>query len=100
MVQPPARIRLSHARGGDAGHLRPYGDVAPLRADRAAPRPDRAGALRPGPQGTDGCRGAAGRHGRTGRVTLINTYPQAAPTPSAPPQASCARGARPSIAHA
>ena len=38
VVQPAARLRLPDARGRHAGHLRPHGDAAPLRHDRAAAR--------------------------------------------------------------
>ncbi len=45
MVQSAARVRLPDAGGGDAGHFRPYGNVAPLRPGRAAARPVRPGTL-------------------------------------------------------
>ena len=40
-----ARFRLPDARRGDAGHLRPHGNAAPVRHDRTAAGPVRAGAL-------------------------------------------------------
>ena len=56
MVQPAARLRLPDLRRGHARHLRAYGNAAPLRHDRAAPRPVCAGALRARLQGHDGGR--------------------------------------------
>ena len=46
---------------GTAGHLRPYGDLAPVWPRRTAARPDRSGAFWAGPEGHDGGRSAAGR---------------------------------------
>src|SRR6185312_17148516 len=60
VVQSAARIRLPDLRGGDAGHLCPYGDLAPIRDDRVAPRSVRAGALWTRLQGNDGRRDPAG----------------------------------------
>ena len=56
------------SRRGNAGHFRPYGDLAPLRDHRAATGPDRAGALWARTQRDDGCRSAAGW--RTARTRL------------------------------
>src|SRR5580692_6281741 len=61
MVQPAARIRLFDLRRGDAGYFRAHGNTAPLRDDRAAPRPVRAGAVRTWFQGNDGRRNSAGK---------------------------------------
>src|ERR1700675_4837475 len=60
MVQSPARIRLPDLWRGDAGHIRTHGDVAPLRDDRVAPRPVRAGPVWAWLQGHDGRRNPAG----------------------------------------
>src|SRR5258706_5164396 len=68
MVQPLAWIRLPDLRGGYAGYLRAHGNPAPLRDDRAAPRPVRAGAVRARLQGNDGGRNSAGE--RLARIVL------------------------------
>src|ERR1700732_3087993 len=60
MVQPPARIRLPDLWRGHAGHICTHGDVAPLRDDRVAPRPVRAGPVWARLQGHDGRRNPAG----------------------------------------
>src|SRR5712671_4162430 len=60
VVQPAPRLRLPDPRRGHPGHLRPHGDAAPLRPRRTSTRPDRAGAVRARPEGSDGGRGAAG----------------------------------------
>ena len=52
-------FRLPDLRGGYAGYLRAHGNLAPLRDDRAAPRPVRAGAVRARLQGNDGRRNSA-----------------------------------------
>src|SRR2546421_7010025 len=70
MVQSAARLRIPDPRGGDSGHFRSYGDVAPLWARRAAPWTDRAGALRTGTEGLDGRRGAARQRTARPRVAL------------------------------
>src|SRR4030088_414685 len=59
VVQPAARIRLPDLRGGDAGYFRAHGNPAPVRDDRAAPRPVRAGPVRPGFKGEEGCQNPA-----------------------------------------
>ena len=61
VVQSAARLRVSHPRRGYARHFRAYGDLAPLRLDRVAAGPVRAGALRARAQGLDGGRGASRR---------------------------------------
>src|SRR5262249_53889086 len=67
MVQSASRLWLRDARGGYPRYFRAHGNSTPLRDDGIAPRPVRAGALRPGPQGPDGRGGAAGeRPARSG----------------------------------
>ena len=56
MVQSASRVRLRHARGGDARYLRPYGNPAPIRDHRIAAGAIRSGPLRPRSQGIDGRR--------------------------------------------
>src|SRR5262249_26277850 len=68
MVQSASWVWFPHARGGNARHLRPYGDAAAFRNDGAAPRPVRPGALRAWSQGADGRRSQAGE--RTARTCL------------------------------
>src|SRR6476660_6299259 len=61
MVQPLARIRFPDLRRGYAGYLRAHGNTAPLRDDRAAPRPVRAGPVLTRLQGNDGRGNPAGK---------------------------------------
>src|SRR5262249_20718454 len=70
VVQPSARLRVPHPRRRHAGHFRAHGDAAPLRLDRAAAGPVRAGALRPGTEGIDGRRGATRRRAARPRLPL------------------------------
>src|ERR1700759_4579650 len=70
MVQQASRVRLPHARGGDAGYLRPYGNFAPVRADRTAAGAIRPGALRAGPEGHDGGRSAPRKRTAGSRLAL------------------------------
>src|SRR6266436_6441881 len=80
MVQPVARIRLPDLRGGYPGHLRAHGNLAPLRDDRAAPRPVRAGAVRARLQGNDGRRDSAGERLAGIVLALICATPHATVT--------------------
>src|SRR6266403_838334 len=80
MVQPLTRIRLPDLRGGDAGYLRAHGNLAPLRDDRAAPRPVRAGAVRARLQGNDGRRNSAGERLAGIVLALICATPHATVT--------------------
>src|SRR5689334_22439421 len=84
MVQSAARLRLPHPRRWDAGHLRPYGDVAALRHRRAAPGPDRAGPLRSWAQRHDGRRGASGWRPARTRVALERRRFTTIASPQAP----------------
>src|ERR1700683_345114 len=61
MVQSVAWLRLPDAGLGDAGYLRPHGNVAPVRPDGTAPRPVRPGALWTRPEGHDGGRSSPRR---------------------------------------
>src|SRR6266404_8764812 len=80
MVQPLARFRLPDLRGGYAGYLRAHGDLAPLRDDRVAPRPVRAGAVRARLQGNDGRRNSAGERLAGIVLALICARPHATVT--------------------
>ena len=60
VVQPLAGFWVSHPRRGNAGHLRPHGDVAALRHHRTAAGANRAGPLRSGTERSDGIGGPAG----------------------------------------
>src|SRR6202011_3827252 len=71
VVQPLTRIRFPDLRRGDAGYLRAYGNIAPVRDDRVAPRPVRAGAVRTRFQGDDGCRNPAGKRLARTVVALV-----------------------------
>src|SRR5260370_5481201 len=71
VVQPLARIRLPDLRGGYAGYFRADGSTAPIRDDRAGPRPVRAGAVRARLEGDDGCRNPAGNRLAGPIVALI-----------------------------
>ncbi len=68
--QPASRLRLPHLRRRHAGHFRAHGNPAPLRHDRAAPRPVRTGPVRTGFQGHDGRRNPA-RNRRTRTVVAL-----------------------------
>src|ERR1019366_10272105 len=72
MVQPLARIRLPDLRRGDPGYLRAHGNIAPVRDDRAAPRPVRAGPVRTRLEGDDGCGNLAGNRLAGTVVALID----------------------------
>src|SRR5437660_12038983 len=78
MVQPLARFRLPDLRGGYSGYLRAHGNLAPLRDDRAAPRPVRAGAVRTRLQGNDGRRNSAGER-LAGIVLALTVHPLTLP---------------------
>src|SRR5436305_11313509 len=80
MVQPLTRIWLPDLRGGYAGYLRAHGNLAPLRDDRAAPRPVRAGAVRTRLQGNDGRRNPAGERLAGIVLALICATPHATVT--------------------
>src|SRR5712691_356896 len=92
MVQPLTRIRLPDLRGGYAGYLRAHGNLAPLRDDRAAPRPVRAGAVRTRLQGNDGRRNSAGERLARIVLALIGATPHT--TVARAPQASLSGPAR------
>src|ERR1700675_3275247 len=74
VVQPASRLRLPDLRRGDSGYFRPYGNPAPLRDDRTAPRPVRAGPVRTRLQGHDGGRNSAGNR-LTGTVLALIAPP-------------------------
>src|SRR6516162_9411543 len=71
MVQSVAWLRLPDAGGGDAGHFRAYGNAAPVRHDRTAARPVRAGPLRTGAEGHDGRRSPSRRRTARSHLSLI-----------------------------
>ena len=60
---------------GDARHLRPHGDAAPLRHDGAAARPGRAGALRRGHEGPHRRRNPAPFGWPASRLALSSPMP-------------------------
>src|ERR1700751_1724872 len=74
MVQQASRFRFSDTRGGDARHLRPHGDPAPVRNNRIAPRTIRSGPLRTGTEGLDGRRGASRERSARSFVALIAAF--------------------------
>src|SRR3979409_2170986 len=78
VVQQAARIRLPDLRRGDAGYFRAHGNIAPVRYDRAAPWPVRAGAVRTRFQGYDGCRNPAGTS-IAGSVLALSAPPPTLP---------------------
>src|SRR6266704_4075967 len=71
-------MRLYDLWRGDAGHLRAHGNPAPLRDDRAAPWPVRAGPVRARVQGDDGCRDSAGN--RVAGIVVALIAPRSAST--------------------
>src|ERR1700723_2611 len=74
MVQQASRFRLPDARGGDARHLCPYGDPAPVRNHRIAPRTIRSGPLRTRTEGFDGRRGASRERSARSVVALTAVF--------------------------
>src|ERR1700761_6718389 len=73
MVQSATRFRICNEGRGHGGHFRPHGDPAPLRYDRTASRPVRAGAFRARPQGADG--GRSSPRERTARSDVALNFP-------------------------
>src|SRR5260370_14492773 len=97
VVQPLARIRLPDLRGGYAGYFRAHGNTAPIRDDRAAPRPVRAGAVLARLEGDDGCRHPA-RNRRASPIVALIPRPFHASVTLAPKMAPSSPAAGPLFA--